>query len=62
MQTQLTFDTVIETLDKLKKARKIGLEKTRKFNPQEVEFLLKVTYDLTDKDFEYFVAYILEKE
>lgn len=27
-----------------------------------MEFLLKITYDLTDKDFEYFVAILLEKD
>lgn len=31
-------------------------------HPEYIELLLRITYELTDKDFEYFVAYILKNE
>ena len=27
-----------------------------------MDFLIKITYELTDKDFEYFVAILLERD
>jgi hypothetical protein len=31
-------------------------------HPDYIDFLLRLTYELTDKDFEYFVAYLLKKD
>ncbi len=36
--------------------------KTNIFYDTEMDFLVKLTYDLTDKDFEYFVAILLEAD
>jgi len=38
------------------------LEKVKIFNSQEVDFLLRLTFDLTDQDFEYLVAILLERD
>ncbi|MBC7503659.1 restriction endonuclease [Candidatus Gracilibacteria bacterium] len=62
MQTQIQFDEIIAILGSLKQERAKGLKKTGVFSEQEIEFLIKLTYDLTDKDFEYFVAILLERD
>lgn len=64
MSNQLQFHEIFEEIDFLKRKRKEWLLKTGFYRnkPDYVEFLLKITYDLTDKDFEYFVAYILKNE
>lgn len=62
--SQLQFYELIKEIDVLKKKRKEWLEKTGFYNnkPGYIDFLLKITYDITDKDFEYFVAYILKSK
>lgn len=64
MQTQIQFLELIEQIEALKHKRKEWLLKTGFYQdkPDYVECLLKITYDLTDKDFEYFVAYMLKNE
>lgn len=62
MQTQIPFEEVIQALDSLKWTRKEGLKKTWIFTDKEVDFLIRITYDITDKDFEYLVAHILEHD
>ncbi len=64
MQTQIQFNELIKEIDFLKQKRKEWLLKTGFYQnkPEYLEFLLKITYDLTDKDFEYFVAYILKSK
>ena len=46
----------------MRRKRYSGLEKTGIFTDAELDFLVKITYDLTDKDFEYLVAILLEKD
>ena len=60
MQEPIPFEEVIEALSWLKKMRRTWLAKTKIFSDREMDFLVKLTYDLTDKDFEYFVAILLE--
>ena len=62
MQTQIQFSEMLMEIDSLKIKRREWLKKTHHFSPEEMEFLLRITYELTDKDFEYFVAYILQYE
>lgn len=64
MQTQLQFHEMIEEIKSLKAKRKEWLLKTAYFrnHPDYVKFLLRITYELTDKDFEYFISYILHHE
>ena len=62
MQTQIQFDEMLEEIDLLKAKRKKWLLGTAYFKNKldYVELLLRITYELTDKDFEYFVAYLLQ--
>ena len=46
----------------MKRKRRAGLAKTGIFTDAELDFLVKMTYDLTDKDFEYLVGILLEKD
>lgn len=46
----------------MRRKRYSGLAKTGIFTDAELDFLVKITYDLTDKDFEYLVAILLEKD
>lgn len=62
MQLPIPFDQVIETLDALKSARRAWLKKTGAFSDAEISFLIRITYDITDKDFEYFIALLLEAD
>lgn len=62
MQTQIQFSEMLMEIDSLKTKRREWLKKTHHFHSDEINFLLRVTYELTDKDFEYFVAYILNHE
>lgn len=62
MQTQIPFEEVIQALDSLKWSRRDGLMRTWIFADKEVDFLIRITYDITDKDFEYLVAHILEHD
>lgn len=60
----IPFDEAIWRIDIAKEERRNELLlKTHYFQdkPEELEFLLKITYDITDKDFEYLCKYILEK-
>lgn len=61
---QLQFHQMIDEINLLKADRKKWLIKTSFFrnHPEYIELLLRITYELTDKDFEYFVAYILKNE
>ncbi len=62
MQTQIPFGEIINALNGLKRTRRAWLMKTWAFSDAEMNFLIKITYDLTDKDFEYFVAILLEAD
>lgn len=64
MWYQLQFTEIIDEINSLKTKRREWLLKTSFFrnNSEYIEFLLRITYELTDKDFEYFVAYILKNE
>lgn len=46
----------------MRRNRRSGLKKTGIFSDTELDFLVRITYDLTDKDFEYFIALILESD
>jgi hypothetical protein len=59
---QLQFQDMIDDINTLKAKRKEWLMKTHYFKPDEIDLLLKITYELTDKDFEYLVSYILKNE
>ncbi len=61
---QLQFQEMLDEIDLLKINRREWLQKTSYFrnHPDYLELLLRITYELTDKDFEYFVAYILKHE
>ena len=61
-QLQIPFANILEILEKKKQKRISLLERRTHFSPEQIDFLLKITFDLTDKDFEYLVAYLLEKE
>ncbi len=61
---QLQFQEMLDEIDSLKIKRREWLQKTSYFRnqPHYLELLLRITYELTDKDFEYFVAYILKND
>ncbi len=61
-QLQIPFSDILEILEKNKQKRYKLLNWKSGFTELQIFFLLKITYDLTDKDFEYLVAYLLEKE
>lgn len=61
-QLQIPFSNIIEILENNKQKRFKLLKSRSGFNESQILFLIKITYDLTDKDFEYLVAYLLEKE
>ncbi len=61
-QLQIPFQEIIEQLDEKKWKRYRFLTWKAWFSSDEARFLLKLTYDLTDKDFEYMIAYLLEQE
>jgi hypothetical protein len=61
-QLQIPFKEIIEQLDEKKWKRYKFLTWKARFSWDEARFLLKITFDLTDKDFEYLIAYILEQE
>lgn len=61
-QLQIPFSDIIEILEEKKQKRHRLLSWKSGFNEEQILFLLKITFDLTDKDFEYLVAYLLEKE
>ncbi len=61
-QLQIPFVGILEILEKNKQERARFLRWKSWFDEEQIAFLLKITYDLTDKDFEYLVAYLLEKE
>lgn len=63
-QTVIPFDEAIWRIDGIKAQRKEMLQNETIYfrdKPKELDFLLKITYDITDKDFEYLCKYILEK-
>jgi hypothetical protein len=63
-QTVIPFDEAIWRIDGIKaKRREALLNETNYFqyNPTKLDFLLKITYDITDKDFEYLCKYILQE-
>jgi len=62
VQTQIPFKDILVILERKKQERFTFLSKRTWFNEEQKLFLLKITYDLTDKDFEYLTAYLLEKE
>jgi hypothetical protein len=61
-QLQIPFSDILEILEEKKQKRYKLLSWKSGFTEEQILFLLKITYDLTDKDFEYLVAYLLEKE
>ena len=61
-QLQIPFVGILEILEKKKQERARFLRWKSWLDEEQIVFLLKITYDLTDKDFEYLVAYLLEKE
>jgi Restriction endonuclease len=61
-QLQIPFSDILEILQEKKQKRYKLLSWKSWFTEEQILFLLKITYDLTDKDFEYLVAYLLEKE
>lgn len=61
-QLQIPFKNILEILEEKKQKRIRLLERRTYFSQEQINFLLKITFDLTDKDFEYLVAYLLEKE
>ncbi len=61
-QLKIPFSDILEILEE-KKQKRIRLLRWKSwFNEEQILFLLKITFDLTDKDFEYLIAYLLEKE
>lgn len=61
-QLQIPFEEVMEVISKLKRSRKEGLLRAGIFSDKEIDFLIRITYDITDKDFEFLVAHILEQD
>lgn len=61
-QLQIPFTNILEILEKKKQERVRFLRWKSWFDEEQIGFLLKITYDLTDKDFEYLIAFLLEKE
>lgn len=61
-QLQIPFANILEILEEKRQKRVRLLRWKSWFNEDQIAFLLKITFDLTDKDFEYLVAYLLEKE
>lgn len=59
-QTEIPFDVIIQAFEWMKRKRRAGLAKTGIFTDVELDFLVKITYDITDKDFEYLIAILLE--
>lgn len=62
-QIEIPFEEAIWRIDWIKAHRRdCLLSETTYFNdkPKELDFLLKITYDITDKDFEYLCKYVLE--
>ncbi len=61
-QLKIPFSDILEILEEKKQKRIRLLRWKSGFNEDQILFLLKITFDLTDKDFEYLIAYLLEKE
>ena len=61
-QLSIPFDEIIDIFEWIRRNRRSGLKKTGIFSDKELDFLVRITYDLTDKDFEYFIALILESD
>ena len=61
-QLSIPFDEIIDIFEWMRRNRRSGLKKTGIFSDKELDFLVRITYDLTDKDFEYFIALILESD
>lgn len=61
-QMEIPFEEIIQVFEWMRRKRYSGLAKTGIFTDAELDFLVKITYDLTDKDFEYLVAILLEKD
>ena len=61
-QLQIPFSGILEIFEKNKQERARFLRWKSWLDEEQIMFLLKITFDLTDKDFEYLVAYLLEKE
>lgn len=61
---QTSLDLWVQLEVQREKRRKFHNDKKTKFyyNQLSLENLLKMTYDITDKDFEYFIKNLLEKE
>lgn len=61
-QISIPFEEIIQVFDGMKRKRRSGLKATGIFTDPELDFLVKITYDLTDKDFEYLIAILLEED
>jgi hypothetical protein len=63
-QVQIPFDDAMEIIDARKRDRANELiHETKYFRDHDAErdFLLRITFDIMDKDFEYFSEYIAKK-
>ncbi len=63
-KNQTSLDLWVQLEEQKEKTRRFHKEKNTRFyhNQLSLEDLLKITYDITDKDFEYFYKALLEKE
>jgi Restriction endonuclease len=63
-QVQIPYDEAMWIVDGSKKKREEELiQETKYFRDHDAEraFLLRITFDITDKDFEYFCEYIMKE-
>ncbi len=63
-QILIPFEEAAWKIDNCKFERRNELLDKSKFfqkNKEELDFLLKITYDITDKDFEYLCKYLLKE-
>ena len=60
-QFQLFFQDALQYIDREKQKRSIYL-KEHNISGKDIDLLLKITFDLTYKDFEYLIKFLLDKD